>query len=209
MRSQQFSRIRVPEPQLLIVTYGRDGLALGQEGKTANVTVLDAGQRESFIAFENGRSKTIARLEEALHWTFVIHSGNNPRCDRRLDRPTSVVRIFARRKASAEGRQASFDLINAIPTYGNLARVIAKGDRAFPDTSDSWPLFWHQSMIIPWFPWLERLSIAAGVSGFAILGAVKLGALGLPLGALVGLIVGRWAVNLPLMLWASWLVKRR
>jgi hypothetical protein len=61
-------------------------------------------------------------------------------------------------------------------------------------------------MIIPWFPWLERLSIAAGVSGFAILGAVKLGALGLPLGALVGLLIGRWAVNLPLMLWASWLV---
>jgi hypothetical protein len=62
-------------------------------------------------------------------------------------------------------------------------------------------------MIIPWFPWLERLSIAAGVSGFAILGAVKLGALGLPLGALVGLFVGRWAVNLPLVLWVSWLYK--
>ncbi len=61
-------------------------------------------------------------------------------------------------------------------------------------------------MIIPWFPWLERLSIAAGVSGFAILGAVRLGPLGLVFGALVGLFIGRWAVNLPLMMWASWLV---
>jgi len=45
-------------------------------------------------------------------------------------------------------------------------------------------------MIIPWFPWLERLSIAAGVSGFAILGLRWLGPAGLPLGALVGLFNG-------------------
>ena len=77
----------------------------------------------------------------------------------------------------------------------------------FLATSNSWPLFrWH-SMIIPWFPWLERLSIAAGVSGFAILGAVRFGPLGLVFGAFFGLFVGRYAVNLPLMLWASWLVK--
>ena len=62
-------------------------------------------------------------------------------------------------------------------------------------------------MIIPWFPWLERLSIAAGVSGFAILGSVRFGPLGLVFGALFGLFVGRWAVNLPLVLWVSWLYK--
>ncbi len=61
-------------------------------------------------------------------------------------------------------------------------------------------------MIIPWFPWLERLSIAAGVSGFAILGAVRFGPLGLVFGALAGLFIGRCAVNLPLMMWASWRV---
>lgn len=61
-------------------------------------------------------------------------------------------------------------------------------------------------MIIPWFPWLERLSIAAGVSGFAILGALWLGSVGLLLGAFAGLLIGRYAVNLPLVLWASWWV---
>ena len=59
-------------------------------------------------------------------------------------------------------------------------------------------------MIIPWFPWLEMLCICAGVSGFAILGGVWLGPLGIPLGALVGLLVGRYTANLPLMIWASW-----
>jgi hypothetical protein len=59
-------------------------------------------------------------------------------------------------------------------------------------------------MIIPWFPWLQRLSIAAGISGFAILGATWLGPLGLPLGALLGIFIGYFTVNIPLVLWASW-----
>jgi hypothetical protein len=63
-------------------------------------------------------------------------------------------------------------------------------------------------VIIPWFPWLERLSIAAGVSGFAILGGMRLGPVGLLLGALVGWCVGHWAVNLPLVFWVSWQVDR-
>jgi hypothetical protein len=46
-------------------------------------------------------------------------------------------------------------------------------------------------MIIPSFPWLERLSIAAGVSGFALLGFVNYGAPGLALGALAGMFIGR------------------
>jgi hypothetical protein len=62
-------------------------------------------------------------------------------------------------------------------------------------------------MVIPWFPWLERLSIAAGVSGFAILGGQRFGPVGLFLGALVGWFVGLWTVNLPLVLWASWWVR--
>jgi hypothetical protein len=62
------------------------------------------------------------------------------------------------------------------------------------------------TMIIPWFPWLEMLCICAGISGFAILGGLWLGPLGIPLGALVGLFIGRWSVNLPLVLWASWSV---
>jgi hypothetical protein len=63
-------------------------------------------------------------------------------------------------------------------------------------------------MIIPWFPWLERLSIAAGVSGFALLGFVNYGAPGLALGALAGMFIGRWGVNLPLVFWASQRVHR-
>ena len=63
-------------------------------------------------------------------------------------------------------------------------------------------------MIIPWFPWLERLSIAAGVSGFALLGFVNYGPPGLALGALAGWFIGSWAVNLPLLFWASQRVHR-
>jgi hypothetical protein len=58
-------------------------------------------------------------------------------------------------------------------------------------------------MIIPWFPWLEMVCICAGVSGFAILGGVWLGPLGIPLGALFGWFIGRYGTNVPLMMWVS------
>jgi hypothetical protein len=63
-------------------------------------------------------------------------------------------------------------------------------------------------MIITWFPWLERLSIAAAVSGLAILGATRFGPPGLVLGAVAGMFIGFWSVKLPLVLWARWRVNR-
>jgi hypothetical protein len=38
-----------------------------------------------------------------------------------------------------------------------------------------------ERMITPWFPWLEMVCICAGVSGFAILGAMWIGPPGIPL----------------------------
>jgi hypothetical protein len=60
-------------------------------------------------------------------------------------------------------------------------------------------------MRFSWFQAVETVMTAAGVAGFAILGALWIGPLGMPLGALAGGLMGRWAANIPLLCWASWM----